>query len=113
MYWGAGREHKQSGVVWRTMECPREKDGSNDGVGSYKTEISSNAFGTVSVLTTRRFAFWREVPESTSVLNCVLLLAGRHSDFEHGPSEPLLDFLMSRVVEAFAHPSFLPMYSTA
>jgi len=87
------------------MECPRKKEGSNDGVGSYKTEMSSNALGTVSVLTTRRFAFQNEVPESTSVVNCALLLTEQHSDFEHGSPEFLLDFLMSRVMEAFAHPS--------
>ena len=81
--------------------------GRNDGVGSYKIEMSSNTLGTVSVLTTRTFAFQSEVPESTSTLNCALFLAGQHSDFEHRPSESLLDFLMSRVVEAFAHPSLL------
>jgi len=48
VYWGAGREPKPSGVVWRAMECPRQKVGRNDGVGSYKIEMSSNALGTVS-----------------------------------------------------------------
>jgi len=46
VYWGAGREHKQSGVVWRAMERPPKKEGGNDGVGSHKTEMSSNALGT-------------------------------------------------------------------
>jgi len=70
VYWEAGREPKQSGVVWRAMECPRQKVGRNDGVGSYKIEMSSNTLGIVSVLTTRTFAFQSEVPESdTSVLN--------------------------------------------
>jgi len=69
--------------------------------------MSSNVLGTVSVLTTRTFAFQSEVPESTSVLNCALLLAGQYSDFEHCSPESLLDFLMSRVVEAFARPSLL------
>jgi len=108
VYWEAGREPKQSGVVWhvkRTMECPGQKVGRNDGVGSYKFEMSSNTLGLVSVLTTRTFAFQSEVPESTSVLNCALFLPGQHSDFEHGSPESLLDFLMSRVVEAFTHPS--------
>jgi len=107
VYWGAGREPEQSGVVWRAMECPRKKEGRNDGVGSYKIEMSSNTFGIVSVLTTRTFAFQSEVPESTSALNCALSLVGQHSDFEHGLPGSLLDFLMSRVVEAFARPSLL------
>jgi len=107
VYWGAGREPKPSDVVWRAMECPRQKVGRNDGVGSYKIEMSSNTLGIVSVQTTRTFAFQSEVPEATSALNCVLLLAGRHSDFEQGSPESLLDFLMSRVVEAFARPSLL------
>ena len=77
MYWGAGREPKQSGVVWRAMECPRKKEGSSDEVGSYKTGMSSNALGTVSVLTTRTSAFQSEVPVSTSVLNLLRLVAGR------------------------------------
>jgi len=89
------------------MECPRQKVGRNDGVGSYKIEMSSNTLGIVSVLTMRTFAFQSEVPESTSVLNCTLLLAGRHSDFEHGLPGSLLDFLMSRVVEVFTRPSLL------
>jgi len=98
VYWGAGREHKQSGVVWRAMERPPKKEGSNDGVGSHKTEMSSNALGTVSVLTTRTFAFRGEVPD-VHIGPCVLLLAGQHRDFEHGSPGPC-------VVEVFAHPSF-------
>jgi len=42
-----------------------------------------------------------------SLIYCVLSLAGQYSDFERGSPESLLDFLMSRVVEAFAHPSLL------
>ena len=93
----------------RVMECPRQKVGRNDGVGSYKFEMSSNTLGIVSVLTTRTFAFQSEVPESTSVLN--LSLAGQHSDFEQESPGSLLDFMKSRVVEAFARPSLL--WSTA
>jgi len=69
--------------------------------------MSSNTLGIVSGLTTRTFAFQSEVPESTSALNGALFLAGQHSDFEHGLPGSSLDFLMSRVVEAFARPSFL------
>jgi len=74
VYWGAGGEPKPSGVVWRAMECPRQKVGRNDGVRSYKIEMSNNTLGLVSVQTTRRFAFQSEVPESTSALNCALFL---------------------------------------